>query len=79
MNACDGFIPKGLLENLKCNALPTEADGPGACISKPGNSNIVTSCLKFFYEIRMCRRNERVCVTAWMIVRMAQMKRDAVS
>jgi len=36
MTACDGFIPKGLLDNLKCNSLPTEADGPGACISKPG-------------------------------------------
>jgi len=36
MNACEGYIPKGLLDNLKCNTLPTEADGPGACISKPG-------------------------------------------
>jgi len=36
MNACEGYIPKGLLDNLKCKTLPTEADGPGACISKPG-------------------------------------------
>jgi len=36
MRSCDGFIPKGLLDNLNCNELPTEADGPGACISKPG-------------------------------------------
>ena len=67
MNACDGFIPKGLLENLKCNALPTEADGPGACISKPGNSNIVTFCLNFFMklgcvgEMRESGFGSRVC------------------
>ena len=31
-----GYIPAGLLDGLRCAALPTEADGPGACISKPG-------------------------------------------
>ena len=37
MAACDGYIPAHLLDTLRCHALPTEADGPGACISKPGN------------------------------------------
>ena len=34
--ACDGYIPAGLLDSLLCSALPTEAEGPGACISQPG-------------------------------------------
>ena len=34
--ACDGYIPGGLLASVRCDQLPTEADGPGACISKPG-------------------------------------------
>ena len=34
--ACDGYIPAGLLDSLLCSSLPTEADGPGACISQPG-------------------------------------------
>ena len=34
--ACDGYIPAGLLSNIHCHQLPSEADGPGACISKPG-------------------------------------------
>ena len=36
LDACDGYIPRGLLDTVRCDQLPTEADGPGACISKPG-------------------------------------------
>ena len=36
MSACDGYIPGDLLDSVQCDLLPTEADGPGACISKPG-------------------------------------------
>ena len=36
LTSCEGYIPSGLLASLHCSSLPTEADGPGACISKPG-------------------------------------------
>ena len=45
--ACDGYIPGGLLDSVRCDKLPTEADGPGACISKPGDTSDtrLTSCM----------------------------------
>jgi len=51
MSACNGYIPAGLLDHIKCETLPTEADGPGACISKPG-------CVK---ELQTGGQEGRVC------------------
>merc|ERR1719150_2381405 len=51
MAACDGYIPAHLLDSVRCHALPTEADGPGACISKPG-------CVK---ALRAGGQEGRVC------------------
>jgi len=36
LSSCKAHLPVGLLGSLQCASLPTEADGPGACISKPG-------------------------------------------
>ena len=33
---CQEFIPNDIKTKLDCDKLATEADGPGACISKPG-------------------------------------------
>ena len=38
LQSCEGYIPAGLLDSIRCDKLPTEADGPGACISKPGEN-----------------------------------------
>ena len=36
MNSCANVLPGDLRDRMKCSGLATEADGPGACISKPG-------------------------------------------
>ena len=33
---CEAYIPNDIKAQLDCDKLATEADGPGACISKPG-------------------------------------------
>lgn len=37
MNSCANVLPGELRDRIKCSVLATEADGPGACISKPGD------------------------------------------
>ena len=36
MESCAHVLPVELRDRIQCRALATEADGPGACISKPG-------------------------------------------
>ncbi len=36
LQSCSNILPGELKDRIKCSALATEADGPGACISKPG-------------------------------------------
>ena len=54
--ACDGYIPGGLLDSVRCDKLPTEADGPGACISKPGDTSDTTDILYDLSDI-MCDKS----------------------
>ena len=35
---CQEYIPNEIKAQLDCDKLATEADGPSACISKPGKS-----------------------------------------
>ena len=36
LDACGNVLPADLRDRIHCDGLATEADGPGACISKPG-------------------------------------------
>ena len=36
MQSCAHVLPVELRDRIECQVLATEADGPGACISKPG-------------------------------------------
>ena len=36
MTSCANVLPGELRDRIKCSVLKTEADGPGTCISKPG-------------------------------------------
>ncbi|TRY68657.1 hypothetical protein TCAL_02473 [Tigriopus californicus] len=36
MEDCGNILPGDLRDRIQCDALATESDGPGACISKPG-------------------------------------------
>ena len=38
MNSCANVLPGDLRDRMKCSVLATESEGPGACISKPGNT-----------------------------------------
>lgn len=38
MEDCGNILPGDLRDRIQCDALATESDGPGACISKPGKS-----------------------------------------
>ena len=33
---CGNTLPGDLRDRIRCDVFSTEADGPGACISKPG-------------------------------------------
>ena len=35
MESCGNILPKNLREQIQCEAMATESDGPGACISTP--------------------------------------------
>ena len=37
MQSCGNVLPGELRDRIKCSNLATEADGPGSCISKPGD------------------------------------------
>ena len=37
LGKCADVLPGDLRDRIVCDSLATEADGPGACISKPGN------------------------------------------
>lgn len=58
MASCANVLPGELRDRIKCSVLATEADGPGACISKPGNFtckkvneflNLRGNCVKTLY------------------------------
>ena len=51
MESCAHVLPVELRDRIQCRALATEADGPGACISKPG-------CVA---EMRNLDQEKRVC------------------
>lgn len=51
MNSCANVLPGELRDRIKCSVLKTEADGPGACISKPG-------CVA---EMRNLGKSEQIC------------------
>ena len=62
--ACDGYIPGGLLDSVRCDKLPTEADGPGACISKPGDlSDILCDMSDFLCDMSdiLCYMSDILC------------------
>lgn len=46
LDRCGNILPGELRERIKCDVLATEADGPGACISKPGKKE------KAFYKTK---------------------------
>ena len=48
MNSCANVLPGDLRDRMKCSGLATEADGPGACISKPGIPILVYIYSKVF-------------------------------
>jgi len=51
LDSCGDKLPSNIGDHLDCNILPNEADGPGACISKPG-------CVD---NLRNSGKAERVC------------------
>ena len=51
MNSCANILPGELRDRIKCSVLKTEADGPGACISKPG-------CVA---EMRNLGKSQQIC------------------
>ncbi|XP_040566515.1 uncharacterized protein [Lepeophtheirus salmonis] len=51
MESCANILPGELRDRIRCDALKTEADGPGTCISKPG-------CVA---ELRNTGKSNQVC------------------
>ena len=38
LDNCGNTLPGDLRDRIRCDVFKTEADGPGACISKPGEA-----------------------------------------
>ena len=38
LDNCGNTLPGDLRDRISCDVFKTEADGPGACISKPGET-----------------------------------------
>ena len=49
MNSCANVLPGDLRDRMKCSVLATESEGPGACISKPGN--IFLKTYKIYFQV----------------------------
>ena len=39
LDNCGNTLPGDLRDRIRCDVFKTEADGPGACISKPGEKS----------------------------------------
>ena len=50
MNSCANVLPGDLRDRMKCSVLATESEGPGACISKPGNTYIFLKIDKIYFH-----------------------------
>ena len=44
LESCGDILPKDLRDQIDCESLATESDGPGACISKPGKNCMKGQC-----------------------------------
>ena len=75
MESCAHVLPVELRDRIQCRALATEADGPGACISRPGivicyfcvRPNILAWLHLFMqpksmsdFSLRLCHGNEKL-------------------